>query len=117
MIPAKSFTMPIAAALAAAAMALPAAAQPQALTPLDVTATRPTTVHVSIRGKDENAVRRDVRAAAKFVCGNAVGIHGLDLGDLGWCAERASLKAMTQYADIVRGRSLASSATIALSAR
>lgn len=117
MILAKPFKTALAAALAAGAIALPAAAQPQAISPLDVTAAAPTTVRVSIRGKDEATVRKDVRSAAHFVCSNAVGIRGLDLNDLGWCADRASLKAMKQYAAIVQGRAFAASGVIEFSAR
>jgi hypothetical protein len=117
MIPTKPLKFALAAALAAGAIALPAAAQPSTVSPIDVAGAAPTTVRVSIHGKSEAAVYKDVRVAANFVCGNAVGIHGLDLNDLGWCADRASLKAMKHYATIMRGRDVAASEVIQLSAR
>mgnify|MGYP001546446186 CR=1 FL=1 len=117
MIPAKSLKSVLAAALAAGAIALPAAAQPQTVASLDVSGAAPTTVRLSIHGKSEAVVHKEVRAAAYFVFGNAVGIRGLDLNDLGWCADNASLKAMKQYAAIAQGRAVAASGIIQLSAR
>jgi len=117
MISAKSLKSALAAALAAGAITLPAAAQPQAVSPIEVAGAAPTMVRVSIRGKSQAAVYKDVSAAAHFVCRNAVGIHGLDLNDFGWCADRASLKAMNQYAAIVQRRAFADSDGILLSAR
>lgn len=119
MIPAHSIKLACASALlAAGALAVSAAAaQPSGVAPLDVTAAHPTKVTVSIKGKDERSVRKDVSVAAHFVCRNSVGLKGISLDDLGWCADRSAAKAMEQYAAIVAARNVAESGEIVLSAR
>jgi hypothetical protein len=106
---------PLAAALAAASLALPAMAQPE-VTPLDVTKA-PTTITVSIAGKDKAAVRKDVKVAAGTVCRNAVTNREVAFYDLTWCSQRASNKAMVQYAAIVRHTTFADSGVITLAVR
>ena len=117
MILAQPLKLALAAALAAGAIALPAAAQPQSVTPLSVTGDAPISVRVNIHAKDRHAVVNEVFKAAHFVCRNAVGSIGLDLGDVDWCADRAQAKAMKQYAVIVKERGFAASDAIVLSAR
>jgi hypothetical protein len=106
----------LAAALVGASLPLPAAAQPD-VSPVDVTSRAPTAVRVSIVGKQKAAVRTEVRAAARFVCRNAIGNHELAIGDFRWCSDGASYKAMRRYAAITQGRGFADSGVILLSAR
>jgi hypothetical protein len=118
MIPANPFKLACAAAFATGLLAASAAvAQPSGVAPLNVTAEHPTTVTVSIHGKDAHAVRRDVGAAAHFVCRNFVGVKGISLDDVDWCADQSFAKAMKQYAAIVSSHTLADSGAIVLSAR
>jgi hypothetical protein len=118
MIPANTLKLACAAAFAAGLFATSAAvAQPDGVTPLSVTPAHPTTVTVSIRGKDDHQVRKDVSAAALFVCRNFVGVKGISLDDVDWCADRSASKAMKQYAAIKQGRFVADAGAIVLAAR
>jgi hypothetical protein len=118
MIPASPTKLALVAAFAAGVFAASAAvAQPNGVAPLSVTPDHPTTVTVSIKGKDVRTVRKDVGAAAFHVCRNFVGVKGISLDDVDWCADRASEKAMKQYAAAVSAHALAESGTIVLSAR
>jgi mannose/fructose-specific phosphotransferase system component IIA len=103
--------------LAAGLTAFSAAAQQGAVTGVDITGGRPTSVAVSIKGKDARTVRKDVTAAANFVCRNFVGLKGISLDDVGWCADRSSTKAMKQYAAAVAAHAVADNGVIVLSAR
>jgi len=104
-------------ALAVSAAALPAFAQGNQVTPLDVTAKAPTSIAVQIRGRDQAAVRHDIRVAADTVCSNAVDNRDISFVDRGWCADRAADKANHQYAAYVRTFAFAASGYIVLSAR
>ena len=118
MIPVKFLTLACAAVLAAGIGAASAAyAQPGGIAPLSVTAAHPTSVTVSIKDKDERTVRKDVGAAAHFVCRNFVGLQGISLDDVDWCADRASTKAMNQYARIRMTQTLAANDAIVLAVR
>lgn len=102
--------------LAMTATALPAAAQSQSIAPLDVVKA-PTTLRVSVAGKDIATVRRDVRMAANTVCRNAVANYEVDFFDLGYCSETARWKAMNHYVAMVRQYGVANSGEIVLAAR
>jgi hypothetical protein len=93
------------------------AQQPASTAPLEVSPAHPTSVTISIAGKEVRTVRKEVDAAAYFVCRNFVGVKGIALDDVDWCADRSSTIAMKQYAAIVRSHSLADAGTIVLSAR
>lgn len=118
MILANSIKFAGAAALALGLFATSAVtAQPIGVAPLDVTAAHPTSVTVSIKGKDAFTVRKDVNVAARYVCRNFVGLKGISLDDVDWCADAAFAKAMKQYAAITAAPATADSYTIVLSAR
>jgi hypothetical protein len=118
MVPAKLVKLAAAAAFAAGVFAISAAsAQPQGVAPLSVTGGHPTSVTVSVKGKDIRAVRKDVDAAAYFVCRNFVGLDGIALEDLNWCADAASAKAMKTYAAAARAGALADTGLVVLAAR
>jgi hypothetical protein len=106
--------IPIAAALAAASLALPAAAQPE-VAPLSVSKA-PTTITISLAGKDRAAVRKDVKTAARTVCHNAIYNYELAFDDLTWCSDKSAAKAMKRYAAIVAHRQFADSGVITLAA-
>lgn len=117
MIRAKSCTLVAVASLALASIALPAAAQSRDLSPLNVTSKAPTSVRVSVAGKDFATVRHDVRVAAHTVCRNAVFNDDLSAFDLNWCSEATAWKAMSRYSAMVRQYGLASVGDIVLAAR
>jgi len=78
----------------------------------------PTQMKVSVVGKDYEAVRADVRVAARAVCRNAHTLREVKSGDIGWCAAHASYKSMRQYREALETGALASAdAAIVLSAR
>jgi hypothetical protein len=107
--------IPIAAAFAAASLALPAVAQPE-VAPLNVTKA-PTTLTISIAGKDKAAVRDEVKVAARTVCRNAVTNYELAFTDVNWCRDKTQHKAMRRYAALVMQRGFAGSGAITLAAR
>lgn len=116
MLRAQTFAIAAIAGLAMTTVSLPAAAQPQSVSPLDVVKA-PTTLRVSVAGKDVAAVRRDVRVAAYTVCRNAVTNYELDFFELGNCSDAARWTAMKHYSEMVRQYGLASSGEIVLAAR
>jgi hypothetical protein len=118
MIPAHIAKLACAALLATGLSAASTAfAQPEGVSPLNVTSAYPTSVTLSIKGKDAHTVRTEVAAAARFVCRNFVGVKGISLDDVDWCADRSSAKAMKRYAALVSAHALAESGSIVLSAR
>lgn len=116
MLRAKTCAIAAVAGLAMTAVTLPAAAQPQSVSPLDVVKA-PTTLRVSVAGKDTATVRHEVRVAAYTVCRNAVSNYELDVFELGNCSDAARWKAMKHYSEMVRQYGLASSGEIVLAAR
>jgi hypothetical protein len=118
MIPATSLKLAGAAVLAAGLFAASAAlAESNGVTPLSVTGGHPTSVTVSIKGKDIRAVRNDVGRAAYFVCRNFVGLDGISLDEVDGCADHAFGKAMRAYTAIAARHTLADNGVIVLSAR
>ena len=109
----------LSAAIGAALLAGPALASHD-LTEVDVPGHHraPTQVTISLAGKSVDAVRVEVRDAARTVCRNAVSNGDLDLGDLWWCRAKSASKAMVRYEALrADARQTAGAATIVLSSR
>lgn len=116
--PARSSFLPAAIGAAALAMAgFPAFAQNVA--EVAVTGRAPTTLTISLAGKPDPVVRREVRVASGAVCRNAISNRDLAFHDLRWCQQKTAAKALRRYAAIVSARSetAALPATIVLSLR
>lgn len=78
----------------------------------------PTELTVNVAGKDFEAVRADVRVAARTVCRNAHALGEVKSGDVGWCSAKASYKTIKQYRSALELGALASAdAAIVLSLR
>lgn len=65
--------------------------------PVTVEAQAPTSVTVSIAGKAPEAVRQEIRVAARYVCGNAVAVHDLSPLDTNWCSDMTNHRAQLSY--------------------
>jgi hypothetical protein len=96
-------TVPSLAAVAALAMSAPAA-NAQDVGGIDVQGRAPTTLRIDVRRMDPIAVSQVVRAAARTVCGNAIGNREVDLGDFIPCRDASVGKAMKSYAAMTSSR-------------
>lgn len=114
-----SLTLLPAAAAAALLFAGGGAAYAQSVSEVDVNARAPTQIAISLAGKTVDAVRVEVRQAARTVCRNAVGNGELEMGDLRWCKQKSAAKAFRRYDDILANARQTASlpGTIVLSSR
>jgi hypothetical protein len=112
-----TITLPALAAVAALALCVPAA-NAQEVGPVDVQGHAPTELRINISGMDTGAVFKAVRFAANTVCGNAVSNRELGVGEITWCRDESSGKAMRRYTAMSRTYPVAAlDRVIVLSAR
>lgn len=108
-----------AAVAAALLLAAGGSAQAQSVAEVDVSGRAPTQIAISLAGKSVEAVRAEVRVAARAVCRNAIANHELDLGDLLGCRQNSVARAFRRYDEIRAGaaQNAAAPSAIVLSSR
>ena len=91
------------------------------VSPVTVEAQAPTTVTVSLAGKAPDAVRQEIRVAARYVCANAVAIHDLSPLDTNWCSDMTNHRAQASYRQLLAqdavGRIAAAGTTLTIAMR